>query len=325
MKSLVTVAMAAAAVAPGTHALRILQASEESWADLTVRNLHAKLTAANHSAVLVGPTKHCTRSGRTDRDPEPLMEACQFSSCPAGANATSGRNETDPTLQWLNAHPKTCMRVGLESMGPMTPGWDGREAQFAVAGPSGAMSRTVNAMPLALFAKWTATARAAAWAAFTGVPAIAFASAQDGQSFAWNDTSAPAYTRIYPELAARLVEEIVAAGPPYLPEGVFLNVNFPPLTDKCDHPDKFKWVMTHRPSGWNFWGPRVVNCGKKTRLPDDGIGIRRPEKCYISVTAVDSWYMETHPAPLVHYNLLKKLEHLWYCTPTANLTCVIGC
>ncbi|UNI17092.1 5'-nucleotidase [Purpureocillium takamizusanense] len=305
------VALVAASILGANYgqAVRIAQASQESWADLTVRNLNKALRAENYSVVLVGPTKHCTKSGATDRNPTRLRRACQFGSCPSRTRARHGYNESDKSLHWLNAHPQTCMRYAIDKLGPCYREWHGRRAQLAVVGPSGSLTAPLEYM----WDSWSSTAWAAAWAArWGGVPAIAFGSPQDKRSFAWNATHTLPYTDIYPKLAAKLVKAVIYSGKPYLPEGVFLNVNFPPTTGGCDDPEKFKFVLTRRPVYHDLMGPRIDHCGRD-RLPRDYIALRRENRCYVSVTATDSWYMETHRYASVHRTLIDKLAGFWHC------------
>ncbi len=307
--------VAASAVVGPAHGLRILQTSQESWADLTVRNLHAELTASNHSVVLLGPTKHCTNSGSTDDDPKVLTEACQFGSCPAGANSVFGFNETDPTLQWLNAHPQTCMHSGasLKKHYPKPDSWMNQTAQLGIAEPSSSPTRFFD---FGRWSEWSSTAYAAAWAANHGFPGIAFGSHQGGKSIAWNDTETEPYNHIYPKLAARLINELAAGGDPLLPPSVFLAVNFPPTTNGCDHPDKFKWVMTHRRQWGDSWGAQIRHCNR-TRLLGDWVHLRQPNQCQISVSAIGAVHLKTEGIS-VHKTLLEKLGHLWYCAEPYN-------
>lgn len=87
------------------------------------------------------------------------------------------------------------------------------------------------------------TIGAAVYAVNEGIPAIAFSGRTKGRlAF---DQETPLHTKIYAELASNLTQVIISSGEPYLPTGVFLNVNFPRVQKgHCDDINDFKFVMT---------------------------------------------------------------------------------
>ncbi|KAJ6438193.1 survival protein surE domain-containing protein [Purpureocillium lavendulum] len=322
MMAPVTIVVGALLSAAGLgQGLRIIQSSQESWADIMVRNLHAELTANNHSVVLVGPTKHCTDSADANGDPTPLNGHCEFNSCFGEAGSARGHNQTQPELTWLNGHPQACMRFGVESVGPSI--WGGGPPQLAVAGPSGSTVVSPDwEMP---FRRWSATAFSAAWAARWGrVPAIAFGSSGHKVSFPWNATKTMPYHTIYPKLAAQLVQEIAfLAEKPLIDADLFLNVNFPDVYHGfCEDPAEFKWVLTRAYKARFWWGilehygPAVEHCGRDRLVSDRAIEEhmkKYPYKCLISVTVMDSWFMEASRFEEIQEDYIRKLSHLWHC------------
>jgi len=76
-----------------------------------------------------------------------------------------------------------------------------------------------------------------------GIPAVAFSGAT-GAETAWN-TSTPSYSTVYSELATTITTQLLDSGAPYLPSGVWLNVNFPASTDtSCSSVDDFEFVLS---------------------------------------------------------------------------------
>jgi broad specificity polyphosphatase/5'/3'-nucleotidase SurE len=76
-----------------------------------------------------------------------------------------------------------------------------------------------------------------------GIPAIAF-SGTTGTATAWNLTT-PAYATVYAELATIITTQLLDSGAPYLPSGVWLNVNFPAsTTTSCTSASDFEFVLS---------------------------------------------------------------------------------
>ncbi|KAL1869509.1 hypothetical protein Plec18167_007807 [Paecilomyces lecythidis] len=112
-----------------------------------------------------------------------------------------------------------------------------------------------------------------------GIPGIAF-SGTSGSSTAWNDTT-PDYSRLYADLAVNLTNALLASGRPYLPNGTYLNVNFPSAGSgtKCTDVADFKFVLSRiRSSG----GSTVSACNNDT-LPTE-TSVVGTDGCYVSVS-----------------------------------------
>lgn len=86
------------------------------------------------------------------------------------------------------------------------------------------------------------TVDAAIEATLDGIPAIAFSGAS-GSLKAWNMYT-QTYHKVYAQLATTITQKVLAAGPPYLPDGIWLNVNFPKVNKmRCASADSFEFVL----------------------------------------------------------------------------------
>jgi 5'/3'-nucleotidase SurE len=130
---------------------------------------------------------------------------------------------------------------------------------------------------------FSGTVGAACEAVKQGIPAVAFSGASDEHA-AW-DAPPPASSLIYGELGARLTDKLIAAGTPYLPEGIFLNVNFPKVSETCASADDFQFVLSRINPGI-ISAPDVEWCGG-TRLPTETTVVRA-DGCFVSVSIGDA-------------------------------------
>ena len=194
------------------------------------------------------------------------------------------------------------MRYGIDTFGPQQ--WDGAAPELAVTGPNVGSN-------LYLAVHFSGTVGAAVHAAKNEIPAIAFSGASTG-TLAW-DTPAPVPRRslVYAQLAATLTDAVVAAGAPYLPNDVWLNVNFPEVSETCADAAQFKWVLSRINVGV-FSAPDVRHCGG-TRLPTETNVVGTPG-CYIAVSVGDANDKSTAPAEKQAV-VLQKLGKLFTCLP----------
>ena len=87
------------------------------------------------------------------------------------------------------------------------------------------------------------TVGAATKAASMGIPAIAF-SGSTGSQTAWN-AAVETYMKVYSDLSTNVTQVLTDSGKPYLPDNIWLNVNFPEVGDKeCTSPSDFKFVLS---------------------------------------------------------------------------------
>lgn len=278
------------------QAVNIVQSNDDGWAELYIRSFNDALNAAGYDVVLSGPAenesgsskssatftypnnttliRYCT-IGSKDAEPTARATACEYDSCVANSGPV-GSNTTRPDLHWVNSYPVTSMRYGIDTFGPQL--WDGAAPDLAVTGPNVGTN-------LWLQVPFSGTVGAACYAAHTaGIPAIAFSGASTG-NLAWNTSPVPARSSVYAELATTLVNKIVKSGTPYLPDDVFLNVNFPKVSGSCTKASDFKWVLTRINPG-TLSAPDVEWCSS-TRLPTE-TEVILAGGCRISVSIGDA-------------------------------------
>lgn len=195
------------------------------------------------------------------------------------------------------------MRYGIETFGPQL--WDGEKPELAVTGPNVGTNLWVQV-------PFSGTVGAACYAAHeAGIPAIAFSGASSG-NLAWNTSPVPQRSLVYAELATTLTNKIIASGKPYLPEDVFLNVNFPKVEGKCTQASQFKWVLSRINPGI-ISKPDAEWCGDD-RLPTE-TDVHFEDGCYISVSigdAADKTTVDDKRQNVV----LEKLRDMLVCLPS---------
>lgn len=210
------------------------------------------------------------KKGSLDIPPKDRSKPCQYNSCPADGPPT-GHDPANPLLNYVNSYPVTSMKHGLETLAPQFFGEQGTD--LAVAGPN-----VGSNLGLAVFISGTVGATTYA-VKEAQIPGIAF-SGKTGDPTAWNDTR-PASSDVYAKLASKVTTAVVGAGKPYLPEGAFLNVNFPEVGDdgSCGKVEDVTFVLSRI---LGTAGEDVETCGKD-RLPTES-SVIRTEGCYGSVS-----------------------------------------
>jgi hypothetical protein len=194
------------------------------------------------------------------------------------------------------------MRYGIDTTGPQF--WNGEAPELAVSGPNVGSN-------LYLAVHFSGTVGTAVYAAKNKkIPAIAFSGKSDG-TLAWNTDPVPQRSKVYAQLAAQLTDAVIASGKPYLPEDVFLNVNFPEVNDKCNEASQFKWVLSRINIGL-FSASDVKTCGN-TRLPTE-LSVVDEDGCYISISVGDANDKTTAPAEKQAV-VLEKLGRMLTCLP----------
>lgn len=146
-----------------------------------------------------------------------------------------------------------------------------------------------------------------------GIPALAFSGAS-GSPTAWNASDTyPLTSWVYAELAANVTDRIVQAGTPYLPAGVYLNVNFPKVSNsECSRPEDTQFVLS-RIFG-SLSDDDVKTCGSR-RLPSE-TSVVHTDGCYasISVGIADT---KTDANATMQRVVLEKLGGFLTCLPSA--------
>ncbi|PYH97153.1 acid phosphatase precursor [Aspergillus ellipticus CBS 707.79] len=254
-----------------THAINIVSSNDDGWAEINIRTLYDSLTAAGHSVVISAPAENESGTGSGDATPTTLTEACEFDSCPSGSPA-EGYNASQPRWNYVNSYPVTSIKYGINTLSPEY--FDG-EPDLAVTGPNVGAN-----LGLAVF--FSGTVGAATYAAEAGIPAIAF-SGSTGSQTAW-DVTTPTYSTVYADLATKVTDELIAAGTPYLPDEIWLNVNFGAVGDSsCTSADDFKFVLSRIFTAIPLiTADDVETCGS-SRLPTE-TKVVDTDGCYASIS-----------------------------------------
>lgn len=125
------------------------------------------------------------------------------------------------------------------------------------------------------------TVGAATEASLEGVPGIAF-SGTTGSQVAWT-TATQTYQSVYAALSANVTRTLVASGAPYLPGGVWLNVNYPAVSSTtCSSAASFKFVLSRINSASSSTPTDVETCGSD-RLPTE-TKVVGTSGCYASIS-----------------------------------------
>lgn len=175
-----------------------------------------------------------------------------------------------PRFAYVNSYPVTSIKTGLAHP------YAGVSPALALTGPNVGSN-------LARTTLVSGTVGAATYAASAGVPAVAFSGASGSQT-AWSVDPVPQYSTLYAAAATTLTNALVADAGAYLPNGTYLNVNFPeagPGTD-CTHPADFHFVLTRINSAGRTTPADVATCGR-TRLPTE-TSVVDADGCYSSVS-----------------------------------------
>ncbi|KAJ5633448.1 hypothetical protein N7490_009787 [Penicillium lividum] len=266
--------VASLSLAGPAHAINIISSNDDGWAEVNIRALFESLDSAGHVTVVSAPAEDESGTGSDQKTPTVLTEACEFNSCPSGSPAI-GYNASQPRLNYVNSYPATSMKYGINSIGPAH--FDGAAPDLAVTGPNVGNN-------IGLEAWLSGTVGAATYAAKAGIPAIAFSGATGSQT-AWNASSTfPHYSQIYADLAVNVTDTLVASGVPYLPDSIWLNVNFPSVSDsECTNLDDFKFVLSRIHIAVPLiTADDVTTCGS-SRLPTE-YKVALTSGCYASIS-----------------------------------------
>ncbi|KAL4976218.1 survival protein sure-like phosphatase/nucleotidase [Aspergillus desertorum] len=286
----------ALALLPLASAINIVSSNDDGWAEINIRQLFNALTSAGHSVVLSAPAEN---ESSTDKAPSNRTEPCEFDSCAANSGPY-GFNASDPRLNWVNSYPVTSIAYGINTL----------SQQFFDSLPDLAVSGPNVGSNLGLAVYISGTVGAAVYASATaGIPAIAF-SGEDGSATAW-DAEVPAYSSIYAELATKVVERVVSGGTPYLPDDVWLNVNFPSV-EGCSSADDFSFVLSRIFTALPLiTADDVTTCGS-TRLPTES-DVVGTDGCYVSISVGNANKADADAAS--QGVVLEKLGDLLSCLP----------
>jgi 5'-nucleotidase len=240
-------------------------------------------------ALLSAPAENLSGTGLLSTKPVPLKKPGQFDSIPAGAPAAGhevddgmysfnqDRCTANPCvadhLWYVNAFPADGVKYALANL---TETYFGGSPALVVTGPNVGVN-------VGIATQISGTVGAAVAAVAAGVPAIAF-SGDSGPLRGYKELQPGDNSFIYADASVRFTNAIVAAGAPYLPSGLALNVNFPaagPGT-QCTSGDSFKFVLSR--VHWVFDLPiDVQTCGSQS-LPSESSVIGTNSGCFASVS-----------------------------------------
>lgn len=159
------------------------------------------------------------------------------------------------------------------------------------------------------------TVGAATEASKEGVPGIAFSG--DGGSQAGYDTTPETYQKVYADLATNVTQSLIASGKPYLPTNIWLNVNFPKVSDStCSSTAKFKFVLSRINSASSGTADDTDTCGT-SRLPTENSVVEDTPGCYASIS-VGVATTKADASAAQQAVVLKKLKKILSCLPSST-------
>jgi len=283
--------------------LKILISNDDGWAEANIRAHYNALTSAGYKVLVSAPVQNQSGSGSLDATPKVMTEPGQFDSVPVGAPAI-GSNVTDPRLNYVNSYPVTSVKYGISTISPAVLGG---APDFVVTGPNLGM----NLGPVTLM---SGTIGAAAEAIKEGIPAIAFSGAT-GDERSYTELVPGDYSQIYAEVAAKVLNAVIASGPPYLPADTGLNVNIPAISSICSSVSSFTYVLTRI-----YWDPLrsdVTTCGSN-HLPTESHVVGDTNECQVSISPFKG-SNKLDSAVAEQTVVLDKLAHLVTCAAKTGL------
>ncbi|KIK64938.1 hypothetical protein GYMLUDRAFT_194708 [Collybiopsis luxurians FD-317 M1] len=212
--------------------------NDDGWAVAMVRQQFTELVDAGYNVILSAPAQDESGTGSSTATPTPLTEPCEFDSCPSGSPA-EGSNSSDTRLNYVNSFPVDSVRFGIQTLSPT---FFNGAPDFVVSGPNVGNNLGQSTVDI------SGTVGAACEAAKEGIPSTAFSAA--GLSHVSytdlnNDDADTLAARVFASLTAAFVDALLAAGKPFLPPGISINVNYPmSKSTSCSSPSDFSFILT---------------------------------------------------------------------------------
>jgi len=197
------------------------------------------------------------------------------------------------------------MRYGIQNLSET---YFGGAPDIAVAGPNVGTN-------LGLTTLISGTVGAATEASKEGIPAIAF-SGSTGSQTAWN-TAPQTYEEVYADLSTTVTQALVSSGKPYLPSGIWLNVNYPAVNStSCSSTSDFKFVLSRINTAVPLiTGKDVTTCNNGGRLPTE-TKVVGTSGCYASISVgVASTKLDANATE--QGVVLNKLSSILSCLPSS--------
>ncbi|KAF2749522.1 5'/3'-nucleotidase sure [Sporormia fimetaria CBS 119925] len=260
------------------HAGHILLSNVDGWASTNIRNLYDTLVTYRHDVILSAPAKDKSGNGIKDEPPKFLgKHGCHKDSCPPYSEPT-GAAPSDPRLNYVNSYAVTSVKYGLEKLAPDI--WGGATPDLVITGPNKGWNYGGGDG-----FEHSSTVGAAMWVVkHANIPAIAFSGAKHHS-----------VSRTNADLSLKIINQLLASGKPYLPDGVWLNVNFPHGARQCS-PDEYKFILTRvSPNHSSTWGPDVEWCDNNGSLPSEKM-VANLERCYVAIGVGNARYVTTSDA-----------------------------
>jgi 5'/3'-nucleotidase SurE len=197
----------------------------------------------------------------------------------------------------------TSIKTGIDTTGPKLFNGGGKP-EIAITGPNVGSNLDIQV-------PFSGTVGAAVFASHDRqIPALAFSGAS-GDPTAFTEPT-PLYSQVYADLALNVTSTIIASGTPYLPQDVWLNVNFPEVSaSQCSKASDFKFVLS-RINLPIFSAKDTQWCGTD-RLPMERT-VTSKSGCFVSISPGDAADKTTVDAAR-QKQVLDKLKPILSCLP----------
>lgn len=285
-----------------SNAANILLSNDDGWATSNIRSLFSELSPS-HNVVLSAPAENKSGSSSLDLPPTPRTSPCQFDSCPANSPAI-GTDPSNPRLQYVNSFPVTSVKRGISDLAPrFFPGQGNGKVDLVATGVNIGSNLDVQV-------PFSGTVGAAVEAAKQGISAIAF-SGRSGEPTSFKAEPIPTESVLYAALASEVIEAVLAGDG--LPSDVWLNVNFPDVSERCDQTSDFAFVLSR--INWGILSDKDVDtCGNGGRLPTERSVVDNDNGCFVSVSVGDARDKTTAPREKQE-DVVRRLGGFLSCLP----------
>ncbi|KAJ3765122.1 sure-like protein [Lentinula raphanica] len=282
----------------------IVLTNDDGWAVAMIRAQNSALLEAGYDVVLSAPAENESGTGSSTATPTVLTEPCEFNTCPTGS-PPEGFNASDPRLNYVNAFPVDSVRFGIQTLSPQ---FFGGSPDFVVSGPN--VGNNLGTATVGI----SGTVGAACEAAKEGIPSTAFSAAGLSQvSFTDlnNNNADTSAALVFSQLTVNFVNALLADGPPFLPSGISLNVNYPASTSSsCASPFDFSFVLTRIAP--NSGATDVETCGTD-HLPGES-AVVATSGCFASVSVMNATNKADVDAATQAF-VLNRLDGFLSCLP----------
>lgn len=291
---------------PAIQAANLVLSNDDGWAEINIRTFYNSLVAAGESVILSAPAQDESGTGSSDSPATTLTKACEYDSCPSGS-PPEGYNASNPRLNYVNSYPVTSMRYGIQNLS--TTYFNGTP-DLAVAG----FNVGANAGATVLI---SGTVGATTEAVLEGIPAIAF-SGTTGTEISYTTSPTPLYASVYASLSTNVTKTLLSSGSPYLPSGVWLNVNYPAVSSSsCSAVSDFQFILSRINSAGSATPADVDTCGT-TRLPTE-TSVINTDGCYASIS-VGIATNKSDASAAEQSAVSAKLKSILSCLPSSSTT-----